>query len=41
MNKSLAKFEHMVWERETEEMTHMAPLPLWTRGRNIYPEVVP
>ena len=41
MNKQLRQFEHMVWERETEEMTHMAPLPRWRRGRNAYPELVP
>jgi hypothetical protein len=40
MNKGLAQFEHMAWERETEELVHMRPLPLWRRGRNAYPEAV-
>lgn len=39
LNKDLAKYEHMVWERETEEIDVMEPVPLWRRGRNPYPEV--
>jgi hypothetical protein len=41
LNKQLAEYEHMVWERDTREWTHMAPLPRWRRGRNVYPELVP
>lgn len=39
MNKSLAKYEHMIWERDTEELTHMAALPRWRPGRDNYDEV--
>jgi hypothetical protein len=40
MNKDLKKFEHMVWERETEALEIYAPIPLWRRGRNVttYPD---
>lgn len=39
MNKALKKYEHSIWERETEEIHHYGPLPLWRPGRNVYPEV--
>jgi hypothetical protein len=39
MNEALARFEHMRWTTETETFEHMAPLPLWRRGRNELPEV--
>lgn len=39
MNKSLGEYEHMVWERQGEELVHMGPLPRWRPGRNLYPEI--
>jgi hypothetical protein len=38
-NKALEKFEHQVWERETEEITTYAPLPRWRRGLLPPPEL--
>lgn len=37
VNKSLVKYEHMVWERDTEEITVYEPLPLWRPGRDAFP----
>jgi len=39
MNKALGPYEHMIWERETEELVHMAALPRWRRGSNMYGQV--
>lgn len=41
MNKALKKYEHTIWERDTEEIHHYGPLPLWRPGRNVYPETTP
>lgn len=39
MNESLARYEHMRWTTESETFEHMAPIPLWRRGRNEMPPV--
>lgn len=39
LNKSLRKYEHTVWERETEQIETYGPLPRWQRGRRTPDEI--